>query len=74
MLIKAVTHDAYVKYAQLQNMRIPNFSCILFDESQDASACQLDLFVTQQVSNPTDGVKKNVFVVGDSVQSYLSLS
>jgi ATP-dependent exoDNAse (exonuclease V) beta subunit len=51
-------------------MQIQNFSCILFDETQDASACQLDLFVTQQVSNPPDGIKNSVFVVGDTVQSY----
>jgi ATP-dependent exoDNAse (exonuclease V) beta subunit len=67
---KPIPHDAYVKYAQLRNMQIPNFSCTLFDETQDASACQLDLFVTQQVSNPPDGIENSVFVVADTVQLY----
>jgi hypothetical protein len=58
------THDSYVKMSQLGNLRIPQFTCILFDESQDTSACQLDLFCSQQVSAPMDGVKKSVVVVG----------
>ncbi|KAJ3131177.1 hypothetical protein HK100_006689 [Physocladia obscura] len=65
-----INHDSYLKYAQLGFMRFPvNITTILMDESQDATACQLDLFVTQPVKMSNSETLKNVFMVGDPAQS-----
>ncbi|KAJ3356479.1 hypothetical protein HDU83_000829 [Entophlyctis luteolus] len=66
-----ICHDAYLKYAQLnQNIELPaSCSVILVDESQDASACQLDLFVTQPAKSPHVKPNKHIFIVGDAAQS-----
>ncbi|KAI8622566.1 P-loop containing nucleoside triphosphate hydrolase protein [Chytriomyces sp. MP71] len=64
-----INHDAYLKYAQLGNINIPDYiTTVLMDESQDSSACQLDLFVTQRVLGQPHN-RKNVFIVGDAAQS-----
>ncbi|KAI8829976.1 P-loop containing nucleoside triphosphate hydrolase protein [Chytriomyces cf. hyalinus JEL632] len=63
-----INHDSYLKYAQLGYMQLPShITTILMDESQDSSACQLDLFVTQLAKSPTK--PRNVFIVGDAAQS-----
>ncbi|KAJ3288076.1 hypothetical protein HDU79_005124 [Rhizoclosmatium sp. JEL0117] len=67
-----ITHDAYLKYAQLGNFVLPPYiTTILMDESQDSSACQLDLFVVQLAKNPfnTHPRTRNIFIVGDAAQS-----
>ncbi|KAJ3029712.1 UNVERIFIED_CONTAM: hypothetical protein HDU68_011325 [Siphonaria sp. JEL0065] len=67
-----ITHDAYLKYAQLGNFRLPPYiTTVLMDESQDSSACQLDLFITQLAKNSkgTQSTRRNVFIVGDAAQS-----
>ena len=61
----AVTHDAFMKYAQLGNCNLQKYTTILLDESQDTTACQLDLFVKQQAD-------KNIYVVGDAMQTIYS--
>ncbi|KAJ3222640.1 hypothetical protein HDU81_009696 [Chytriomyces hyalinus] len=62
-----INHDAYLKYAQLGYMQLPShITTVLMDESQDSSACQLDLFVTQLAKSPKP---RNVFIVGDAAQS-----
>ena len=67
-----LTHDIYLKKAQLDSLQMASFTVILLDESQDVNACQLDAFVTQQTSKPQDGRKKDIFIVGDTVQSIYS--
>ncbi|KAJ3068713.1 F-box DNA helicase 1 [Podochytrium sp. JEL0797] len=67
-----IPFDAFLKFAQLGHMRVsPEITTILMDESQDSSACQLDLFVTQLATNNTHthGKQRNVFLVGDAAQS-----
>jgi AAA domain len=60
-----VSHDVYMKYAQLGHCNLNHYTAILLDESQDTTACQVDLFVQQQSD-------KKVFVVGDAAQTIYS--
>ncbi|KAJ3356919.1 hypothetical protein HDU91_005475 [Kappamyces sp. JEL0680] len=63
-----MVHDAYIKIAQLaRDPQRLDYSVILLDESQDTTACQLDLFVHQPRA-----LGKHVYVVGDAVQSIYS--
>ncbi|KAJ2996566.1 F-box DNA helicase 1 [Globomyces sp. JEL0801] len=62
-----IEHDCYVKYAQLGNLNHLDYDCIMIDEAQDASMCQMDLFVNQQVAQ-----QKNVYLFGDAVQAIYS--
>ena len=67
-----VTHDCYLKFAQLGNFTMPGYSTILLDESQDASECQLDLLINQQVFFPGIKKPKNIYVMGDAAQTIYS--
>ncbi|WP_052465109.1 UvrD-helicase domain-containing protein [Geoalkalibacter subterraneus] len=55
-----VSHDAYLKFWQLQGPQMQNFSHLCFDEGQDASPVMLDVFLRQR------GEK---IIVGDQYQS-----
>lgn len=59
-----ITHDAYLKYYQLQEPKLP-FTHILFDEGQDANPCMLAIFQKQS------GIK---VIVGDTYQSIYSFN
>ena len=60
-----VSHDVYMKFAQLGNCNLNHYTAILLDESQDTTACQVDLFVNQQSD-------KKVYIVGDAAQTIYS--
>ena len=60
-----VTHDAYLKYAQLSKHPFGWFDALLLDESQDLTECQVELLVVNQP-------QADIFVVGDAVQSLYS--
>lgn len=62
-----ICHDAYLKMVQLRSFVFGNYNVLLVDESQDLTACQLDLFVHQQIKN-----SKHVFLVGDACQTIYS--
>jgi F-box protein 18 (helicase) len=66
-----ITHDAYLKRAQLSGVQLKRYTAVLVDESQDTNSEQLDLFVKQQ-ARPAKGTAKVVFVVGDAVQTIYS--
>ena len=54
------THDTYMKLFQLSEPQLDNYKVIYMDESQDANACLLDIFMKQQCQK---------IAVGDSFQS-----
>ena len=57
-----LVHDAYLKFAQLNNLDLSQFSAILVDETQDMTEAQLDAFILKQAH-------ADCFVVGDMAQS-----
>ena len=60
-----LTHDAYLKYAEVAKTQFTRFSNILLDESQDLTECQVQVFVVNQPH-------ADVYIVGDAVQSLYS--
>ena len=60
-----LTHDAYLKYAEVAKVQFTRFSNILLDESQDLTECQVQVFVVNQPH-------ADVYIVGDAVQSLYS--
>ena len=67
-----ISHDVYMKKAQLEKISIPSYTVILVDESQDLTQCQIDYFCVQQTASPSITIKKDVFVVGDAAQTVYS--
>lgn len=60
-----LSHDSYLKYAEVAKVRFSRFSNILLDESQDLTECQVQVFVVNQPH-------ADVYIVGDAVQSLYS--
>ena len=57
-----VTHDGYMKVAQLEQLHIP-YDYVFVDESQDMSACQADFFWKHGQRNG-----KRIYLFGDKYQ------
>ncbi|KAL7545838.1 hypothetical protein ACHAWF_009187 [Thalassiosira exigua] len=57
-----ISHDGYLKVAQLENLQIPH-DWLFIDEAQDMSACQAALFWGQR-----QRANKITFLVGDKYQ------
>jgi hypothetical protein len=57
-----ISHDGYLKVAQLEELEIPH-DYIIIDEAQDMTACQADLFWGQR-----QRASKRIYLFGDIFQ------